>query len=103
MIARRLLKSRLRLFLSRLMASEPDGDLWEPVITFEEGVEEEAKQSWRNVRSCWATSSTSKAMLEFAAKQAFRQAKLDVLDSFKAEVDMRWLKISIRKFRPALE
>jgi hypothetical protein len=103
MIARRLLKSRLRLFLSRLMESGPEGENWKPVITFEEGVEEEAKQAWRNVRGCWATSSTSKAMLEFAAKQAYRQAKLDVISLFQGEVDVKWLRTSIRKYRPTLE
>lgn len=105
MTARRLLKSRLRLFLSRLKASEPDGeDSWGSAILLEEGVEQEARVAWRNVRQHWASNYICRAMLQSAADQAFRQAKADVVGHFVAQdVDPKWLRSKLRGYRAALD
>jgi len=84
------------------MAEELENN-WSSVLTLEEGVEEEAKQAWRNVRERWTSSATSKEMLEYAAKQAYREAKREVVSLFQGEVDAKWLKESLKSYRPTLE
>jgi hypothetical protein len=105
MTARRLLKSRLRLFICRLKAGEPEENAeWRSVLSFEEGVEEEARTSWQNVRTRWSDTPICRVMLEAAAKLAFREAKLDVMDFFIAQdVDPKWLRLKIHKYRPVLD
>jgi len=101
MIARRLLKSRLRLYLCRLKNEEEP--VWGSIITYEEGVEQEALAAWLNVRACWASSSICRTLLDIASKLAFRQARADIFSFFvHQDVDPRWISRKLHDFRPTL-
>lgn len=71
--ARRLLKTRLRLYISRLKASEASGDVWKPLVQLEEGFHDEAQQAWSQIKTCWALGTPSPAagaMLDVAVRVA---------------------------------
>lgn len=99
--AARLFKSRLRLAISRLKASESDRALWDPIVLFEQGIEIDAQKSWDDVRECWGIHDSDKELLGVALKQALQSARLDIFNFFTSqELDPEWVQEKILEFSP---
>lgn len=88
---RRLLKSRLRLYIFRALAVERSSGSWASAIEVEEGISEDAWAAWTSVRA-------AQVDYDLDAKDGLREAALSAQATFKGAVDIEWLDQRIEAF-----
>jgi hypothetical protein len=93
----------MRLHISRLKASEANGDVWKPLIQLEEGFRDEAQQAWRNVKTCWASGApgpAADALFHAALCSALTQARVEVEQHFASlDLDPLWVRARLAEYR----
>lgn len=97
---RRLLKSRLRLYVLEALSSQRPDDTWVAVTEVERGIEEDAWQAWLVERQGHSSNAIRDAVLV-----ALQEAATSAVETFAETVSGPWLAQRIdafvRDFRPS--